>query len=260
MRFSSRELGVSIFGMVMASAASAACPTGATCFFGTDTDGSSTTRASNVNSAATAASFLSGLTGVGTESFESFGDGTSAPIMLSFPGAGTAALTGSGSVIEQGTGTDGNGRYPVSGSKFYQATSAAGGGSTFRIDFSAPVAAFGFYGNDIGEFASQLSLSFSLLGGETQVWTLPYTATNGINSLRDGSLLYAGFINTQTFTSVSFLGTSSADTFGFDDMTIAAIEQVMPPVMPAIPEPETWALLLAGLAGLGAVGRRRRGA
>jgi hypothetical protein len=235
--------------------AEAQCPLGATCFFGTDVTGSASTRATNVNALNARNAFFTNLIGVGTETFETIADNTTNPSLV-FPGAGTASLTGGGSVLTQGPGTEGNGRFPVSGLKFYEATSAAGGGTTFSIAFLNPVAAFGFYGIDIGEFGSQLSLLFTLVGGGTQTWSLPYVATNGQNTLRDGSLLYAGFINTTGFTSVAFLGTNSSDVFGFDDMTVGSIQQVQPPSV--VPEPSTVLLMSVGLVAVAALMRRRR--
>jgi hypothetical protein len=250
-------LGMAVLSISIAGQVQAQCPVGSFCYFGTDITGSSTSRATNVLSEMARNSFFTTLTGVGTEDFEGLSAGTSDPT-LNFVGAGTANLIGGGRVVAQGAGTNLAGRYPVSGTNFYEATSASGGNTTFRIDFANPVAAFGFYGIDIGEFASQLSLVFHLEGGGTANWSLPYVATNGPNSARDGSLLYAGFINTSLFTSVDFTGTNSDDVFGFDDMTIAGIQQVTVPPTTTTPEPGTIALVATGLAGLGAVARRRR--
>lgn len=239
------------------TAAHAQCPVGAVCYFGTDIGGGPATRAVNLNSLVARNSFFLSLTGVGTETFEGLSDGTTSPT-LNFGSAGTALLTGGGEVETQGAGADGFGRYPSSGQRFYETTSASGGGTTFTINFSNPVAAFGFYGIDIGDQLSRLSLRFTLAGGGTQTWQLPYTASNGFGSARDGSLLYAGFINTAGFTSVAFLGTDADDLFAFDDMTIGSSEQVVVPPTTTVPEPGTVALLAAGLLGVAVAARRRR--
>jgi hypothetical protein len=243
--------------LVTARPAAAQCPLGSyTCYFGTDIGGSATSRppATPVSDAA-AAAFLSRLVGTGTENFDALASGSTAPIALVFPGAGTATLTGSGRVVYEPDVYFG--RYATSGTQFYEATSTAGGGSTFAIDFSNPVAAFGFYASDIGDQASQLSLRFSLSGGGTVDWLLPYVATDGYNSGRDGSLLFAGFIaETGGITGVQFIGTDVDDVFAFDDMTIGSLEQVVPPVV--TPEPASLVFMATGLVGVFGIARRRR--
>jgi len=219
--------------------------------WGIDTDGSEGSRASNVNALAARNGFFGFLSGVGTEDFESFGAGTTPPIGINFGAAGTATIVGTGEVASQGAGTNGFGRYPISGTKYFEA--ASGTQQTqgaFRIDFSNPVAAFGFYGVDLGDFNSNVFLRFTLAGGGTYDWTLPYTTP-----VQGGSIQYAGVIDTRTFTSVEFLstaGTATGDFFGFDDFSIGSIEQV------TVPEPATLALTAFGLIGLGGVARRRR--
>ncbi|MGV3710831.1 MAG: PEP-CTERM sorting domain-containing protein [Gemmatimonas sp.] len=245
---------VAALGMIPA-AVEAQCPVVSTCYFGTDVNGSADSRATNVNSLIARNNFFSALSGVGTEDFE--GQSGGSPLALVFPGAGSATLNGGGSVVSQGPGTNGVGRYPISGSNYWS-TEVGGFGSTFSIAFANPVAAFGFYGVDIGEFRSQLTLRFSLVGGGTADWQLPYTATNGTNTLRDGSILYAGFINSTQFTGVEFLGTDDTDVFAFDDMTIGSIGQVVIPPGTVVPEPSTYAMMAAGLAAIAFIRKRRK--
>jgi hypothetical protein len=215
-------------------------------YFGEDLGlGEGTRLATHPNADTARASFLSGLIGVGTEDFESFADGTGAPLALNFGAAGTATLVGSGSIDTVPSGTNGVGRYPISGDNYWEAT------EDFGINFSMPIAAFGFYGVDIGDFDGQVTVT--TVGGLNQVFNIG----NSTNIL-GGSVLYWGFISTDPMelaTSLSFGNTEAGtDYFGFDDMTIGSIEQVAP-----IPEPGTLVLVGFGLLGLAARRRRARG-
>jgi hypothetical protein len=197
------------------------------------------------NAAAARNSFLSGLTGVGTESFEGFSEGSTPPLSLIFPtpsGNITATLTGDMSVayVDPGT-TNGVGRYPTDGVMYLE-------GSTydFMINFDQPIAAFGFYGIDIGDFGGQVTLT-TVNGGST-VYNIPHTI-NGIG----GSVLFFGVIDTtHLYTQVDIGNTGSGiDYFGFDQMTVGSLGQVIVPVPGAI---------LLGSIGVSLVGwlRRRR--
>lgn len=209
-------------------------------FFGEDLGlGEFTRLAATPNADAARASFFSNLVGVGTETFEGFGQGTGAPLAVSFGAAGTATLGGGGSVNTVPTGTNGVGRYPISGDKYWES------GQNFTITFSDPVAAFGFYGIDIGDFGGQVTLT--LAGGGAQVVNVPNTV-NG----RGGGVLYFGIIETLTFTSITFGNTAAGtDFFGFDDFSIGSLEQVK------IPVPAALGLFGIALVGLGMAMRRR---
>lgn len=195
---------------------------------------------SHPNADAARADFLSYLVGVGTEDFEGIAGGTTTPLSLVFPGAGTATLSGSG-VVADLAGEDGFGRFAVSGTHFLQDVQAPG----FQMTFSDPVAALGFYMVDVGDFAGQITLEM-VNGTHTDV-LIPST----INSA-GGTVGYFGVIDLEaSFTSVSFTTPAgTGDFFAFDDMTIGSQAQV-------IPEPSILALLGIGLAGLG-LGRRKR--
>jgi hypothetical protein len=225
-------------------------------FFGEDLNNSATVPlAAFPNSATAEGQFLSNLTGVGTEDFEGFASGTTQPLNLVFPGAGTATLSGGGGTINSvapGT-TNGFGRYATSGTNYWDV--AAGGLNNFVVDFGAPVAAFGFYGIDIGDFGGQLQLQLN--DSNNTLLTVPHTVGSGGST--DGSVLFFGFIGTtlaDTFTQVQFLmSTGQGDVFAFDDFTVGSLEQVRPRPVPA---PMTPALIGLGLVVLGLVRRRLR--
>ena len=187
--------------------------------------------------------FLAELLGVGTETFESFAASSTTPLLLAFPGAGNATLSQGSGIIESvaaGT-TDGNGRYGVSPTKFLEVdANATSNGNNLRIDFQNPVAAFGFYGIDIGDFAGTLKIvTDNAAIGTLDVPTAPF-------ALADGSVLFWGIITSPAdgpISQIVFRTTAGeGDVFGFDNMTIGSREQVDPTPHPA-PAP----LAIAGL-------------
>ena len=213
-----------------------------TFFFGENLGlGENTALSSWANASAAEAQFLSHLTGVGTETFESFGVGSSAPLTLTLPGAGTATLNGDGGVHSVTPGsTNGVGRYATSGSQFWEAASG------FSISFENPIAAFGFYGIDIGDYNGQVTITTN--HGDV------FNIGNTINTA-GGSVLFWGIIDIENpFTSLSFGNTApGSDYFAFDNMTIGTIEQVVTQV----PEPATLTLFGLGLVGMRALRRRK---
>lgn len=207
------------------------------------------------NASAAQAAFLGGLTGdVGTENFEGFAGGTGEPLALDFGTAGTANLAGGGGAVASVTpgNTNGKGRYATSGSNYYEVD--AGGTPTFTVTFSQPVAAFGFFGVDIGDFGGQLSLVITTEDGE-EAGVVPHTL--GASASTGGSVIFFGIIaelGDSLITSVEFTSSSGdGDKFAFDDFTVASPEQII-----EVPEPSTIALFGLGLIGLGVGLRRRR--
>jgi len=218
------------------------CP-GATIFFGEDAGAGGSLPVPN--SAAAQASFLASLTNVRVEDFEGIPVGTQFPFNVTF-GADTATLTGTNTIPSTGVRNTGlGGRFAISGSQYLNVGTADAG--SFTLTFSAPQAAFGFYGTDIGDIGGQLVLSLD--GGPPVV--VPHTV-----GAPSGAALFFGIIDVANpFTTVHFSNTTGnlGDAFGFDDFTIGRREQVQ-----TIPEPLTLTLGGLTLAGLGGYLRRRR--
>ena len=236
-------------GLILASISTQSSAAPVT-FFGEDVEGPpnmdpNTAPFTNANTAAS--NFLSNLTGVGTETFKSFATGTTAPIALTFPGAGTATLSGAG--VSVFSGNDGAGRYPHSGTQYIETSSAS-----FSISFSSPIAAFGFYGTDIGDFGGQLTLTLTDAMGNVSMLTVPNTIGSGGST--SGSNLYYGFYDLgDTYTNITFGNNSGgADVFGFDDMTVGSVQQVTP----TTPLPGALPLFASGGGLLGFLSWRRK--
>lgn len=221
-------------------------------FFGEDLNNSPTVPLSSTPfSDASQNNFLQNLSGVGTEDFEGFPTGTSAPLDLTFPGFGgdtlSATLTGDGRIKTVSEGEAFFGRYSISGTNTWRAD--ATGGSSFGIDFGQEIAAFGFYGIDIGDFGGQLAIDFQF-NDETLRRTIPHTVGSGGST--DGSVFFYGFIGTDlehVFESLQFdlIDGPRTDIFSFDNMTIGELAQVDPT---PVPEPASILMLGFGLVGI----------
>lgn len=112
----------------------------------------------------------------------------------------------------------------------------AGDTPTFTVDFSAPVAAFGFFGVDLGDGSGTLRLAFR--NGGVTVLDREVPLLQGPEA--DGSVLFFGVIapsEADRFDQVQFNSTAlpgqGVDYFGFDNLT-------------TVPEPSAaWQALVA---------------
>lgn len=197
--------------------------------------------------------FLSNLSIIGTEDFESFSEGQIAPLNLTFPSVGTATLSRSGVINAHSSTHSMDGGYPISGDQNWFTIIEDGG---FTIDFNQPIVGLGFYASDLE--TSQLVIQLSRINGTTETKVIPNTVFPlGEGS---GSVFYSGLIakkNSEIFTSVSFSFTNgnSVDGVGFDKITISS--DVSPIV--STPEPTSWLSLLGfTLTTLGITSLKRR--
>src|SRR4029077_6622467 len=127
-------------------------------------------------------SFLAQLTSPGVETFDGFANGATA-VAPSFGNGVTATLNGG--IINNFSNA---GRFAISSPNYYEADTAS-----FSINFSSPIAAFGFYGTDIGDFGGVLSLPLTDAGGHTSSLIVPATAGSNGSQPANGSVLYFGF-------------------------------------------------------------------
>ena len=201
--------------------------------------------------------FLGQLSGgVGTEIFEGFANdaGQNAALPILFAGSTgniTASITSPGnSSVSNGTSTASY----TDTENFGRWNTAPGGGTnwyvafdSFTINFDVAISAFGFYGTDIGDVGTSMTITLVAEGGAQNLIVVPHTV-NGAN----GSLLFWGFTDTTVkYTSIIFGNTGGFDGFGFDGMTIGDQGQVT-----GAPEPGSLALVGLSLAALGMARRR----
>ncbi len=215
-----------------------------TIYFGEDDSSGAYPMSSHPNADQASLDFQDRLSGAGTENFESMSTGGFSSLSLDF-GYATATLSGGGTIRSSSN----VGRWATSGSRYLESNCTPTSG--FSVDFGQQTAAFGFYGTDFGDFDGQIVLTLS--GGVTTQITVPNSVPAG-----DGSCLFFGVVaedSDSTFTSITFRSTVSNDFFGFDDMTIGTLQQVVPS---NVPEPLTMLALGGSLAGLGGYVRRRR--
>ncbi len=227
-------------------------------FFGEDlNDSEDDPLAAFPNASAAEADFLALLDGAGTEDFEGFAEGDAEPLNLMFGGVLATLSGGDGMIASVDAGeTNTVGRYGTSPTNYWDVE--AGDDGDFLITFSEPVAAFGFFGVDIGDFGGDLELLLGLEGGGDELFDVENT--QGAGGSTGGSVLFYGVVaeeDDELISTVAFLTASGdGDAFGFDDFTVGTREQTMPPAPNPVPEPGTAFLVGLGLVGLGA--RRRR--
>lgn len=157
------------------------------------------------NSDAARTAFFSNLTSISTYTFDSETVGTS----VVFPnfGISTAAMTGG---VVQALAS--SGRFAISAPNYWNTAT-----SSFNMNFTTPVQAFGFYATDIGDFGGILSIDLVDSLGNTTSHVIPSPPMPVANA----SVLFWGFYDTVTsYSTVTFDNSSTVDTFGFDNLSV----------------------------------------
>lgn len=190
-------------------------------------------------SAGARAQFLNSLGAHGTQDLESVALVVT-PVTVPIPGLDGVSITlrrdvaGNGRITSLPPGsTDGFGRYPTSGMRYWLAVETAG------ITFPQPVKAVGFFTTDLRDLDTDFRVRVVYSGGSTQMLSIGSGRWNG------GSVAYIGLRSAgPAITSVDFLGGGYFDGFGVDDITVA------------VPAPGAGVLVVGCVVG---IGRRRRG-
>ncbi|MES2992316.1 MAG: PEP-CTERM sorting domain-containing protein [Pseudomonadota bacterium] len=263
--------GLSLLGLAtLVSALTASPALAADVYFGEDLTAGSA--AALTNSVQARSSFVSALAGYGTESFETFAGGQVLPVGagLTFTGSSTTAVI-SGGLIRN---VPFNARFAADGTNYYETD------GNRRITFSAPVAAFGLFvidANENNNNPATVTVNGQLLT-QAQINERPFDSVDGIFRIvterapgqfevlfdagsfpaGDSSGMFVGLIDSANpFSNIILInGTSGLDGpfldgFAYDGIMVGTVQ------MAAIPEPETYALMLGGLGLLGLAVRRR---
>jgi hypothetical protein len=179
---------------------------------------------------------LSGVTATYSYTKKSDGSSAGASETVAVQKANSAGLTNAGT-------------FPTDGVQGISINSA----NNFKIKFANPLAAFSFWGTDLGDRDNTLTVILRKAGVDVQSKLIDYLDANAGNS----SVFFFGGIAqnaAEQFDEVELLSSinSTGDAIGIDQLTVGTATQVTPSSTP-VPTPA----LLPGLIALAASARRR---
>lgn len=204
-------------------------------------DDASLTTGTSPNADAARAQFLAALPRSGSNGFESFADGATPPLALSFGTTGiTGTLTGGTRVISN-TRADPTavGNYAIEGARSYFAETDA---TLVGIGFSAPLIGFGLYIVDI-EGPDSARVTISRASGDT---TVVLSTLTGLASGSNGTVSYLGLLDTADPLTGFTLTGNIGDSFNIDLLTVGLGAAAVP--APTLPLGLAFAALVAARA------------
>ncbi|MDF2234479.1 VPLPA-CTERM sorting domain-containing protein [Albimonas sp. CAU 1670] len=216
----------------------------------TGTDVGATNRAAATNAVAAEASFLSAVFDAQTETFESTGINSG----QEFSGLSDGQTTISGFTLS--TVDPDPGSPDLRMSDLGYATSGAGYLGLFENGSGEPAAEAVFsFATPLLGFGLMISCS-SQCGASAGTGRMVVDGTDYAIDLQSPGIMFWGIVTDTPFSSVSMIidpaGVTNETYYGIDDVSVASQLDASVPLPAAAP------LLVAGLAGLGWVGRRRK--
>lgn len=190
----------------------------------------------------TEAAFLTAAGTTVTETFETQALGYYSPIAIvggSISFATPNYGSGFSGVTDQSFGSIYGFNTTLGGSKWFGFPNSGPAVATFS--FTAPTNSFGFYSTGVQTTFTSV-FKVTQLDGSATIFNLPITVNGGSS--------YFGVVDTTGFTSVEIYLSSTGDAWGIDDVSYNN----------AVPEPASWALMIAGFGLVGAAMRRRSAA
>ena len=156
--------------------------------------------------------FLAELTVSGVEDYESFTDGEDLTFGTSTVNGVTVTYNSSATVF--GTPVAGRFNTTSGGANWLQ----VGGSLTFlSLTFDVPIAAWGAYLTDVGDFTGQVSMVLYKSGGGTVTHDITHTVAGP-----SGGLMFVGFVDgIDEYDQIDFVSTSVLEVIGIDDMRVA---------------------------------------
>lgn len=173
--------------------------------------------ASHPNSDNARYNFLSALSSPVTNDLELFKAPVLSPFTVPFGGVTATVTLPSAGGLYSFPGGDGTGKNPISGAKLIHV--ASDGSPEFRISFSEPVVACGFYIIDATQPEVPLNARLTHTSGPDTTVEAFYDSA----LIPTGSVAYFGVISTDNpFTSMQLTWAFAGDDFAIDDITIQA--------------------------------------